>query len=203
MNQPLGFGLLGIGGILLVKSITGSSFSQVVQGHPASVSQTGQNIAGAGVAGVGQSIAGGSSSGAVSTSTSGRGVAAQLMNYFQAHGLSKAGAAAIVGNWQQESGLNPAEQGGYLAQWLGDRLTNLENFAANLHQPVTSVGVQAAFALHELQTSYPGLLSELQTTNDPAQAAADVSNLYERPAAWAANVPGRQANAVAAYNGTL
>lgn len=58
MNQALGFGLLATGGVLLVKAVTGSSFAQVIQGHPAAVSSTGQNLLAGGVGGAGQSIAG-------------------------------------------------------------------------------------------------------------------------------------------------
>lgn len=57
MNQALGFGLLATGGVLLVKAVTGSSFAQVVQGHPAAVSSTGQNLLNGGVGGLGQSAA--------------------------------------------------------------------------------------------------------------------------------------------------
>ena len=202
-NQEIIYGLLGVGGLLLVAAITDSSLSQTVQGHSNPVSGTssvdsflGTLGANGVIGGTGAGIAGAVAPGGQSLPKSA--VAKNLMSYFQAQGLSKAGAAAIVGNWQQESGLNPSEQGGYLAQWLGGRLTNLEAYAAQLGQPITDWQVQAAFAMHELQ-SYPGLLQELQTTNDPAAAALAVSQQYERPAASAANNPAREAYAISAY----
>jgi murein DD-endopeptidase MepM/ murein hydrolase activator NlpD len=57
-NQALVFGLLGAGGILLVKAVTGSSFADILAGHPAAVSTAGQSLLANGVAGVGQAASG-------------------------------------------------------------------------------------------------------------------------------------------------
>lgn len=103
------------------------------------------------------------------------------MGAFTAAGMSKAGAAGMIGNWTQESSLNPSAAGGLLGQWQGDRMTALQGFASKIGQPVTSPTVQARFAVHELQTGYPSLWSQLKTTNDPAAAATAISNQYERP----------------------
>lgn len=197
-NQAIIFGLIGGGGLLLTAALTDSTLGQTIKGHANKVSTT--PFGGAGLIGsAGAAIAGAVKPGGQSIPQSRSAVAKELMQYFQSQGLSKAGAAAIVGNWTQESGLNPSESGGYLAQWLGSRLTSLESFAAQLGLPVTNVQAQAAFAMHELQ-SYPSLLSELQTTNDPAAAALAVSEQYERPRASAANNPAREAYAISAYN---
>lgn len=68
MNQALGFGILGVGGIFLYKSVTGSSFSSIVQGRPNGATGTAASAASAGVGGLGQALAGASSSaGSVTT----------------------------------------------------------------------------------------------------------------------------------------
>lgn len=55
MNQALVFGLMGVGGLLLVHAVTGSSFSAIVQGNPGSVSTTG-DVLSSGVSGVGSTV---------------------------------------------------------------------------------------------------------------------------------------------------
>jgi hypothetical protein len=54
MNQALVFGLLGVGGLLLVHAVTGSSFADILQGHVTPPSTTGAQL---GVAGVGSTLA--------------------------------------------------------------------------------------------------------------------------------------------------
>lgn len=145
----------------------------------------------------GSTIQGGSVPGWTSAQNN---VGRQAMMYLMGGGLSKAGAAGVIGNQYQESGLNPSEGGGYLSQWLGSRLANLQSFANQSGLPITSVEAQEKFVIHELKTSYPGLYSYLQSATDPSAAALRVSNEYERPAAAAANNANRQAQAVAAFN---
>ncbi len=53
MNQAVSFGLLGVGGILLTKALTGSSFADVVKGKPGAIARTGTQLATTGVAGAG------------------------------------------------------------------------------------------------------------------------------------------------------
>jgi hypothetical protein len=108
-------------------------------------------------------------------------VGEQVFNYFRSQGLSAAQAAGIVGNLQQESGLDPSAPGGYLAQWLGARLTGLERFASSRRTPVTSPQVQAEYIWQELNTTESPALAALRRTTTPAAAAAAFSSLYERP----------------------
>lgn len=106
----------------------------------------------------------------------------QILAFFQAKGLTKAQAAGIAGNLQQESGLNPAESGGFLAQWLGTRLTGLERFAAGKHATVSgNTQVQLEYIWQELNTTESGALAALKQAKTPAAAATVFSQLYERP----------------------
>lgn len=128
-------------------------------------------------------------------------VARQLMMYYMEAGWTKAGAAGVIGNQMQESGLNPSEQGGYLSQWLGPRLTSLQSFASSLGLPITSVEAQAKFTVHEIKSTYPSLDKALSTAKNPGTAALAVSSQYERPAGWAARNDLRQKYAAQAYGG--
>jgi hypothetical protein len=58
MNQALVFGLLGVGGLLLVHAVTGSSFADILQGHVTPPSTTGAQLAGGGVASLGTALSG-------------------------------------------------------------------------------------------------------------------------------------------------
>ena len=53
MNQAVSFGLLGTGGILLTKALTGSTFRDVVRGHPGHIPTSGTKLT---VAGTGSSV---------------------------------------------------------------------------------------------------------------------------------------------------
>jgi hypothetical protein len=63
MNQALSFGLLATGGILLTKALTGSSFADVVKGHPGTVSTVGAQLTVAGVGAAAANIATGAAGG--------------------------------------------------------------------------------------------------------------------------------------------
>lgn len=133
-------------------------------------------------------------------------VGRQLMMYYLGAGWSKAGAAGMIGNQMQESGLDPAVvqsngEGHYLSQWGGSRLSSLRSFASAQGLPVTSVEAQAKFTVSEVKSGYGSLDKLLQTATDPGKAAVAVSNIYERPAAWAANNAGRANYANQAYVG--
>ena len=79
----------------------------------------------------------------------------KAFNYFVGKGLSALTAAAIVGNFVQESHVNPSEGGGYMAQWGGVRLTNLNKFADEQGKPVTSLSLQLDFVATELRILQP------------------------------------------------
>jgi hypothetical protein len=57
MNQAASFGLLGVGGLAVVKALTGASWADVVKGHPGAVASSGATLATTGVAGAGAAIA--------------------------------------------------------------------------------------------------------------------------------------------------
>jgi hypothetical protein len=60
VNQAVSFGLLAVGGITLTKALTGASFSNVVKGHPGTISKTGDQLTVAGVGTTAANIATGS-----------------------------------------------------------------------------------------------------------------------------------------------
>jgi hypothetical protein len=99
--------------------------------------------------------------------------------------LTEAQVSGILGNLQTESNFrtnayNQGEGAIGIAQWLGGRRTNLENFAANQGKEVTDWRVQADFILHELKTSENGAYQKLAATSTPAEAAAVFDKYYER-----------------------
>jgi hypothetical protein len=57
MNQAASFALLGVGGMAVVKALTGASWADVIKGHPGAVPDAGATPATAGVAGVGATAA--------------------------------------------------------------------------------------------------------------------------------------------------
>ncbi len=127
---------------------------------------------------------------------------AEAIGFFTNKGLTKAQAAGIVGNLEQESKLNPSEPNGYLAQWLGSRLTGLESFAKGKGLTTASgnAGVQLEYIWQELNTTETGALAGLKVTSTPAQAAQVFSQLYERPSE--PNLPARERYAEEAFRGT-
>lgn len=102
MNQALGFGVLFAGGILLTKAVTGSSFADIVSGHPGSISTTGQNLLASGVAGAGQSL-----SGASTPTATGKVTAADLQQIGAKHGWTGQQISDWMNVINQESGGNP------------------------------------------------------------------------------------------------
>jgi GH24 family phage-related lysozyme (muramidase)/uncharacterized protein (DUF2345 family) len=141
----------------------------------------------------------------------GSGSAAEAMAWFQsAQGgnYSKAQAAGIVGNLIQESGLRPGisekginpgnvKAGAGLAQWTsyGGRKERVAQYLNVRDVREASFQQQLSAVTWELSTSERGADRALRATNDVAQATTVFCNLYERPLASAANIPGRIANA--------
>jgi hypothetical protein len=110
----------------------------------------------------------------------------ELIDHFMAEGYSKAGAIGIVANLEAESGLKTSgptggqgEEG--LAQWKGNRLHDLQRYAAEHHLDWRSKGAQLGFLDQELSTKYPGLSAQLKTATDPQQAAHDFCAAFEVP----------------------
>jgi hypothetical protein len=105
-------------------------------------------------------------------------------------GLEPHQAAGLVGNLQNESGSSipawgPSGDNGSAwgtAQWRGDRLDNLKQFAANNGLDHTTVEAQQAFMRHEFDTTENKSYRALQAAQTPEDAAAAVNTQYERSA---------------------
>ncbi len=97
-------------------------------------------------------------------------------------------AAAFVGNGMVESGpgLLPGavgDGGNALGvwQWNGPRRRALQDFAAKRGKPATDLDTQIAFLLHELRTSEAGAWAKIRTARTAEEAAALISQHFERP----------------------
>ena len=93
-----------------------------------------------------------------------------------AKGRSPAQAAGVEGNLLVESGFNPsaynAKEGAIgLAQWEGDRRTQLQRFAAQRGTSETDVNTQRDFLWAELQGSEQAALKGLLAANTASDAA--------------------------------
>jgi hypothetical protein len=175
VNQAVSFGLLGVGGILLTKALTGSSFANTVKGHPGKIPTTGSTLT---VAGAGTAVANAATSSAPAAGTQSM---AQVRDYLQSRGLSKVAASGVVGNIWQESSGDPNAPGGGLVQWIGSRWTALVAFAQLQGLSPNSESAQLQYLVHELFTQYPGLVNQINSASSPAEAATLVSQQYERP----------------------
>ena len=128
-----------------------------------------------------------------------------IAQFLASLGFSKAGTAGTMGAFQAESGLNPnarnASSGATgIAQWLGGRLTALRNMASSMGVSETNLNAQLDYFRQEITSpQYSGLLHELQTTNNPQQAAVDFVNTFERPGPG--GDPGAAGFAQTFYNG--
>jgi hypothetical protein len=117
--------------------------------------------------------------------------AGQMVRYLESQGFQPAGAAGIVGNLQQESSLNPAEPdgsgGGGLAQWNASWYhvrgpsgeLSLDAFAAAHGLAPVSMAAQLEYLAWDVQTSYPQLVSELNSASSPEEAATMFETTYE------------------------
>lgn len=111
----------------------------------------------------------------------------QAYNYYIGKGLEPIHAAGIVGNFIVESGSDPIDptaengRGAYgIAQWLGGRRTNLENFANTAGRDPAALDTQLDFSWEELQGSEANSLNKLQATTTVEDAAIAWEKFYER-----------------------
>lgn len=87
---------------------------------------------------------------------------------FQKAGFSKAATAAAMGVMQWESGgynptaTNPSSGAYGFEQWLGGRLTNLQNFAAQQGKDKSDPSVQADFIIKEVRDASSWILVDSQ-----------------------------------------
>jgi hypothetical protein len=113
----------------------------------------------------------------------------QIIQFFINKGLNQEQAAAIAGNFFAESGLQPNivnQIGAYgLAQWLGQRKTNLFEFATSRGESVGNISLetQLEFTWNELQSYEGGAYRNLITQNTVADATTSFVNRFERPSA--------------------
>ena len=109
--------------------------------------------------------------------------AGQVVRYLESQGFSPFGAAGIEGNLQQESGLNPTEGdgagGGGLAQWNASWYQRMSAWAAGHGLSPTSMAGQLEYLAFDLRSSYPQLVSELNSATSPQEAATMFETTYE------------------------
>ena len=102
-------------------------------------------------------------------------------------GLPRHVGAGILGNLVQESGLNPNGPSGDngtahgLAQWRGDRWTNLNNFARQRNMDVNDWRTQLQFLNYELKTSYSSTYQKMLNSQTPTEVAKHFVLGFERP----------------------
>ncbi|MFS2007281.1 phage tail tip lysozyme [Duganella sp. CT11-25] len=112
--------------------------------------------------------------------------AEELIQHFMSKGYTRAGAIGIVANLQAENGLKttgaPASQGEQgLAQWKGQRLANLQAYAAAHNLDWQSKSAQLGYLDQELENDYPQVAAKLKNATDPQQAAQDFCAGFEMP----------------------
>lgn len=104
-----------------------------------------------------------------------------LINNF---GYSKEEASGIIGNLNAESSLRSDIQNNIgafgLAQWLGDRKSNLQSFAKRQNKNVNDPYLQLDFLHHELQTTEKKAFNNLKGKN-LSEATSSFMNNFERP----------------------
>ena len=111
-----------------------------------------------------------------------------VMKFLIDKGLTIAGAAGVAGNMKIESDFNTGAVGDNgtsygLCQWHLSRKDELDNFAEEVAGDVSDPQIQLDFLWQDLnRSSYGNLLSLLQSTDDPREAAQQFGAQYERPA---------------------
>jgi len=111
------------------------------------------------------------------------GQAKKAYNYYLNRGVKPNVAAGIVGNLYKESGLNPNAVGDKgtafgVAQWRGDRLSNLKNYASSKGRSYTDLNTQLDFILDEQGENQ---VLSLMGNQSPEVAAKTFADKYERP----------------------
>jgi hypothetical protein len=114
-----------------------------------------------------------------------------IINAAKSAGINtKAGFAGVVGNALVESGValsptaeNPRSKAFGVFQWLGGRRQGLESYASKAGKSASDFGVQMERFVQELKGADfqgPATVQALNSTNDPARAAAEFNRLFER-----------------------
>ncbi|GEM_PF-6767039 len=111
-------------------------------------------------------------------------------------GWEKHQVAGMLGRLQVESGFNVdavgdknTSQWAYgIAQWRGDRLTNLKGYAADLGRDWKDIEVQALFLDHEMRTSEKRA-GDMMFASASIEEAATAAMAFERPSGFTWNNP--------------
>lgn len=111
------------------------------------------------------------------------GQAKKAYNYYLNRGIKANVAAGIVGNLYKESGLNPNAVGDKgtaygVAQWRGDRLSNLKKYASSKGRSYSDLDTQLDFILDEQGENQ---VLSLMGSQSPEVAAKTFADKYERP----------------------
>lgn len=111
------------------------------------------------------------------------GQAKKAYDYYLNRGVKPNVAAGIVGNLYKESGLNPTAVGDKgtafgVAQWRGDRLSNLKKYASSKGKSHTDLTTQLDFILDEKGENQ---VLSLMGSQSPEVAAKTFADKYERP----------------------
>jgi len=117
----------------------------------------------------------------------------ELLGTLTQLGWSPAQAAGILGNLQQESSFNPTIWGDNgtsfgLAQWRGDRLSGLQNYASQNNLDYTDPHAQLKYLDWELRNKEKTAFNALQGAQTPQDAAAAFMH-FERPAGYTPDNP--------------
>lgn len=127
------------------------------------------------------------------------GNAQRAFQFFMQKGYKPWQAAGIVGNLMQESGqdLDPLAAGDLIkkqptsfgvAQWRGDRLIRLKDFALDMGMNWKSLDAQLEFVDYELKNFETTAYRNLIEATDVQEATAAMIG-YERPRGWTAGTP--------------
>lgn len=99
-------------------------------------------------------------------------------------------AAGILGNFMAESKFDSNTSvddlgltSGGLAQWRGNRLTNLKEYAKSKGKPWTDIDVQLQFLIKELKSSHKGVYNKLLNSKN-AEEASEAFAQFEGYAGW-------------------
>lgn len=107
-----------------------------------------------------------------------------VYDFLKGKGLPPNAIYGIMGNLMLESGFNTSatnpKSGAYgLAQWLGNRHQELNNYAFAHNEQPDNINAQLGFLWHELTSGYSSTLSQLQGATSPADAARIFEAGYE------------------------
>ncbi len=140
------------------------------------------------------------------TSLTGNSNEQKIANFLASKGLSDSAIAGIMGNLEQESNFistaqNPSSGAYGIAQWLGSRLTDLDQYAAANHLSPSSLQAQLGYLWKEISSGQYVSVSALNKMS-PQQAAVYFEEGFEKAGPGAA-LATRESNAEQIYSQLL